>query len=875
MSKRTAESALAYAAPRADRFAAPDLTDEKMLNSFYPIFLFCVMGGRLKSPTFIKHAMPFTFARVNDAWSALVAQSPARVMQLATEALAYVRAQPHLHTSPAQLEALVRGFGAGARAVSAALQEDAILRESNRKKGAPPPPPTQMLRHLVVPAPADVVAAAAAAHVHERPICSMHDLTAEARVRLATAVADELAGTRADAAGWLEHTQAWLHNTVLLDLRHHELCAVAHELAHTMLDLNLPPDRLLSEAPEEMLVDLLVHYGEDLKNRVTDPGVKILLTAYWLRSAKELHAVRPGVTRAIRAVGADLAPYQQAACQWVLERERLPAIPGLRFKGGELVMVPGLGKTRTGLTIAAVREPGQGPTLALVPYAVLDDWVAENQKAFAQSGRPLRLLVAHSDFLEHAMVSDAVFQSAFRTAANDDDDDPMDESEDSADDAQPKKAPPPPPDLVITTVETLVKTRFGQDPSRMAQFGRVIIDEVHTLSSGKKSKRYKDLLRAVALIPRRIGLTGTPYRNARTDIRAQLTLLGMDPRTVDDALLYSLYQVNYGPETRQILPPLTVTKEAPLDELEWDLYRQVYEYGRQMRESGAGFMKLNAVQTRLRQAAISMDMLDVEKVREMAAEVENERVRKKGGVVVAAVTDMFFSALTWTGWAPVAPAKPVARPEAIHNTDYVSSRLRAVMATLREIDARAPTDKILIFSNFSETFEKLGPLVTRDLGWRFGKFTGDADKKERRQMRLDFDQDPAFKLLMLTYGAGGVGMNLQAATHVIEIDPCFNDMTRVQAEARAVRTGQTRVVTIYRFVAPGTYEMRMEEIRAGKADDWANMQGKEPAAGKDAKGKQVAAQKNSKGKKKAAKTESNDLPQSVLDALFATDPDRR
>ena len=73
-------------------------------------------------------------------------------------------------------------------------------------------------------------------------------------------------------------------------------------------------------------------------------------------------------------------------------------------------------------------------------------------------------------------------------------------------------------------------------------------------------------------------------------------------------------------------------------------------------------------------------------------------------------------------------------------------------------------------------------------------------------MRRCFDTDETFRALFITYSAGAAGLKLQVATHVLELDPCFNDATRAQAEARAVRVPR-----------PATYEMRMGDIRKHKA----------------------------------------------------------
>lgn len=61
--------------------------------------------------------------------------------------------------------------------------------------------------------------------------------------------------------------------------------------------------------------------------------------------------------------------------------------------------------------------------------------------------------------------------------------------------------------------------------------------------------------------------------------------------------------------------------------------------------------------------------------------------------------------------------------------------------------------------------------------------------------------------------AGGVGLNLVAASHVIIIDPWWNPFLEDQAIGRAHRIGQTRPVTVYRLVVEGTIEERVLELQ--------------------------------------------------------------
>ena len=70
--------------------------------------------------------------------------------------------------------------------------------------------------------------------------------------------------------------------------------------------------------------------------------------------------------------------------------------------------------------------------------------------------------------------------------------------------------------------------------------------------------------------------------------------------------------------------------------------------------------------------------------------------------------------------------------------------------------------------------------------------------------------------LVLSLKAGGTGLNLTAANHVVLYDRWWNPAVEDQARDRAWRIGQTKTVIAHRLVCPGTVDERVEEIVAGK-----------------------------------------------------------
>ena len=71
-------------------------------------------------------------------------------------------------------------------------------------------------------------------------------------------------------------------------------------------------------------------------------------------------------------------------------------------------------------------------------------------------------------------------------------------------------------------------------------------------------------------------------------------------------------------------------------------------------------------------------------------------------------------------------------------------------------------------------------------------------------------------MFLLSLKAGGTGLNLTAANHVIHYDRWWNPAVEDQATDRAYRIGQTRMVTAHKLVTAGTVEERIADLLAGK-----------------------------------------------------------
>ena len=91
--------------------------------------------------------------------------------------------------------------------------------------------------------------------------------------------------------------------------------------------------------------------------------------------------------------------------------------------------------------------------------------------------------------------------------------------------------------------------------------------------------------------------------------------------------------------------------------------------------------------------------------------------------------------------------------------------------------------------------------------------------REARNKSLSaFDKDTSVTIILVSIGAGGLGLNLTKANKAFVMEPQFNPAAEAQAVDRVHRLGQTRPVTIKRFIMEGSFEEKMLELQRKKKD---------------------------------------------------------
>jgi hypothetical protein len=154
------------------------------------------------------------------------------------------------------------------------------------------------------------------------------------------------------------------------------------------------------------------------------------------------------------------------------------------------------------------------------------------------------------------------------------------------------------------------------------------------------------------------------------------------------------------------------------------------------------------------------------------------------------------------------------------------------LARLEEIcdEIVAAGDKALCFTQYAEFGRMLQPHLAARLGCPVLFLHGGTAKKQRDAMVENFASLAEPAVFLLSLKAGGTGLNLTAASHVIHIDRWWNPAVEDQATDRAFRIGQRRNVQVRKFVCVGTVEERIdamiEEKRAladrvvGSGESW-------------------------------------------------------
>lgn len=332
-------------------------------------------------------------------------------------------------------------------------------------------------------------------------------------------------------------------------------------------------------------------------------------------------------------------------------------------------------------------------------------------------------------------------------------------------------------DLVITSYGTLMRV-----PNLLAmRWHLAIADEAQALKnpSAKQTQAVKQLQAET-----RIALTGTPVENRLSDLWSIFDfthpgLLGSQKAFAG----LTKKMTHYGP-LRALVKPYILRRLKSDKRIINDLPDKT---------EMIAWCALSPVQTALYQHA----------VKELAARLETAEGIERKGLVLAFL--MRFKQICnhpsqWLGdgaWNPGNSGK--------------FGRL----AEIAEIIA-AKQEKMLVFTQFRETTAPLAAFLGNIFGREGLVLHGGTPVAKRRELVKRFQEDEQCPFFVLSLKAGGTGLNLTAASHVIHFDRWWNPAVENQATDRAWRIGQHRNVLVHKLVCRGSIEERIDDLIRSK-----------------------------------------------------------
>jgi non-specific serine/threonine protein kinase len=139
-------------------------------------------------------------------------------------------------------------------------------------------------------------------------------------------------------------------------------------------------------------------------------------------------------------------------------------------------------------------------------------------------------------------------------------------------------------------------------------------------------------------------------------------------------------------------------------------------------------------------------------------------------------------------------------------------------ARLRELTdvIAAKQEKMLVFTQFREATQPIAAFLGNVFGRAGLVLHGGTPVSKRKELVRRFQDDELTPFFILSLKAGGAGLNLTAASHVVHFDRWWNPAVENQATDRAFRIGQSRNVLVHKFVCRGTVEDKIDQLIESK-----------------------------------------------------------
>ncbi|KAG0658862.1 hypothetical protein C6P45_002058 [Maudiozyma exigua] len=486
----------------------------------------------------------------------------------------------------------------------------------------------------------------------------------------------------------------------------------------------------------------------------------------------------------------------------------------------------GLGKTCQVISFLAYLKQinERGPNLIVVPSSTLENWLREFKKFCPQ----LKIEPYYGSLQERAELRDYLERTSGQY------------------------------DVIVTTYNLAAGNKYDVAFLKNCDFNVVVYDEGHMLKNSM-SERFNKLMKIRAKF--RLLLTGTPLQNNLRELMSLLefimpslfvskkdsltAIFKQRAKTTDDNGGHNPLLVQEAIErAKTMMKPFIlrrhkdqVLKHLPkkhnkieychLNDIQRKIYDDAIKNAKQYREKvhngtltsedKKNMDSKNLIMT-LRKASIHpllfREIYDDKTIDKMSTAILSEPAYSIDGNKQYIKEDMSymtdFELHKLCGNFPRTLGKYCLKKDEWMNSGKID-KLKEILNDVIE----SKREKILIFSLFTQVLDILEPVLST-LGYKFLRLDGSTQVNERQSLIDTFYEDKTIPVFLLSTKAGGFGINLVCANHVVIFDQSFNPHDDRQAADRSHRVGQTKEVYVSTLISKDSIEEQIHQLAKNK-----------------------------------------------------------
>jgi SNF2 family DNA or RNA helicase len=346
--------------------------------------------------------------------------------------------------------------------------------------------------------------------------------------------------------------------------------------------------------------------------------------------------------------------------------------------------------------------------------------------------------------------------------------------------------------VVITTYGTVVNDIKHNGLINKVQFDRIIIDEGHKIRNGKTLVS-RSIIKIADLCTYKWCVSGTPLNNNINDMKTLSRFIGAEPYTTG--------------KWWTLVKKLLVNSENPLDKMsELSQWRTKFI----LKRTKAKILSLPEIKYITVGCYLDQSQYKLYKKLKRAL-LARENTQFNMLIKILRLRQVVtHPMLLWS-------AKKLKQSQRSGTDNYIkqvisqSGKFKAILDIIKNTPK---TEKIIIFTQWTKVLDLLAPVI-KYCKLKYHRIDGTVSTKCRTSIISRFKTNKR-RILLITTGTGGEGLNLTMANNIILIDPLYNPFAEHQAFDRVHRIGQTKTVKIYKLYVENTVECWMSAMQQNK-----------------------------------------------------------